>query len=286
MMNKYQRKVVALCFLVGAFSYFSCGTAKSLSEQKENNPVSKEMLNNNNPVIAHRGAWKGAGHPQNSLASFKAAIQMKCFGSETDVHMTDDGALVINHDPTYHGMDVQKSKLSDLRKVSLSNGEKLPEMKDFLQVIAQQDQTKLVIEIKPSERGEKWAMSTTQKVLDAVKKYKAAKHVLYISFDYNICKEIVRLQPEAEVQYLYGNKTPAQVKEDGLAGLDYHYSVYRKHPEYIKQAKHLEVQLDAWTVDDAENMDWLLENGFEYITTNEPELLFERAAKLSSEKTQ
>jgi len=33
-------------------------------------------------------------------------------------------------------------------------------------------------------------------------------------------------------------------------------------------------------VNDAATMDWLLANGFDFITTNEPELLFERA-KLS-----
>ena len=35
-----------------------------------------------NQVIAHRGAWKNTGHPQNSLASFRAAAEMGCHGSE------------------------------------------------------------------------------------------------------------------------------------------------------------------------------------------------------------
>lgn len=36
---------------------------------------------NDNQVIAHRGAWKNTGHPQNSLASFRAAAEMGCHGS-------------------------------------------------------------------------------------------------------------------------------------------------------------------------------------------------------------
>ena len=58
----------------------------------------------NNKVIAHRGAWKNTGTPQNSIASLKAAIALGCAGSETDVHMTADSALVINHDPEWGGL--------------------------------------------------------------------------------------------------------------------------------------------------------------------------------------
>ena len=43
-----------------------------------------------NHVIAHRGAWKETGLPQNSLASFKAAAEMGCHGSECDVWLTID----------------------------------------------------------------------------------------------------------------------------------------------------------------------------------------------------
>ena len=46
-------------------------------------PVAPEF--HDNPVISHRGAWKETGHPQNSLASFKAAAELGCHGSECDV---------------------------------------------------------------------------------------------------------------------------------------------------------------------------------------------------------
>ena len=58
-------------------------------------------------------------------------------------------------------------------------------------------------------------------------------------------------------------------------GLDYHYSVFKKHPEWVKEAKDNNIVLNAWTVNTAKDMKWLIENKFDYITTNEPELLFE-----------
>ncbi|HQG57143.1 MAG TPA: glycerophosphodiester phosphodiesterase family protein, partial [Bacteroidales bacterium] len=45
-------------------------------------------------VIAHRGAWKKNGHPQNSIASLRNAIELKVDGSEFDVRITSDDSLV------------------------------------------------------------------------------------------------------------------------------------------------------------------------------------------------
>ena len=51
---------------------------------------------------------------------------------------------------------------------------------------------------------------------------------MYISFSYDILKKIVKLNPKAETQYLDGNKSPEQLKADGISGADYHFSVFQK----------------------------------------------------------
>src|SRR5690606_10674454 len=91
-----------------------------------------------------------------------------------------------------------------------------------------------------------------------------------------ILKRIHELDPSAATQYLTGDKSPAEVKAAGITGLDYHYSVYKQHPEWIEQARQLGLILNAWTVNDAETMDWLLAQNFNFITTDHPELLLER----------
>ncbi|HSV10148.1 MAG TPA: glycerophosphodiester phosphodiesterase family protein [Hanamia sp.] len=253
---------------------------------KQNNKViskkSFTLLQNNfhqNKVIAHRGAWKNTGAPQNSLESLKAAIALGCVGSETDLHMTEDSALVINHDPVWAGLPVQKSTLSDLQKTQLSNGESLPLFEDFLKTIQQQHSTKLILEIKPSEKGRDWANATVKKVLEKIQEMQAQAWMVYISFDYEILKEILRREPSAIVQYLNGDKTPEQLKQDGIQGADYHYSVFQKHPEWIKSAKENDIALNVWTVNEEKELNWFLENDFDFITTNEPELLFEKIGK-------
>ncbi len=232
-----------------------------------------------NQVIAHRGAWKNNNLPENSTASLKAAIALGCAGSETDVHMTADSFLIINHDNEWNGLTIQKSSLTDLRKKKLADGEPLPLLRDFLSIIKQQKNTKLILEIKPSVRGKEWADETVQKIVRMVQKEHAQPWIVYISFDYEMLEEVLRLEPSANTQYLNGDKAPEQLKQDGIKGADYHYSVFQKHPEWIQAAKENKIDLNAWTVNEEKIMDWLMANGFNFITTNEPELLFKVVRK-------
>ena len=229
---------------------------------------------NHNKVIAHRGAWKNSGTPENSIAALKAAIALNCAGSETDVHMTADSALVINHDNEWGGLTVQRSTLEDLRKKYLPNGEPLPLLQDFLTTIKQQSGTRLILEIKPSVRGKEWSDATVQRVVNIVHLMQAQAWVTYISFDYGMLKEVLRLEPSANVQYINGDKSPQQLKQDCIKGADYHFSVFQKHPEWIESGKRNKIDLNAWTVNEEKDMSFLLANDLDFITTNEPELLF------------
>ena len=82
--------------------------------------------------------------------------------------------------------------------------------------------------------------------------------------------------PKAPLQYLSGDKAPEAVKADGIEGIDYHYSVFDAHPDWAAQAKKQKMALNAWTVNDPAIMDKLLDQGFDFITTNEPELLLKK----------
>lgn len=229
-----------------------------------------------NSVIAHRGAWKKLGLPENSIASLKHAIALGCMGAEFDVRMTADDVLIINHDPHYNKLDIEKTTYKELKKFKLSNGEVLPTLRQYLLAgLKNNTNTKIVCEIKPSATKERGQL-ITERVVKLVKELKADNMLVYISFDYDILKKIVQLDPKAPTQYLEGNKSPDQLKADGISGADYYFTVFQTHPDWITSAKKNKIALNAWTVNNADDMDWLLANGFDFITTNEPELLFER----------
>ncbi|TPG32115.1 glycerophosphodiester phosphodiesterase family protein [Flavobacterium pectinovorum] len=233
-----------------------------------------------NAVVAHRGAWKKNNFPENSIASLRHAIDLKLAGSEFDVWRTADDSLVINHDAHFNKLLIEETNYQDLIKFKLSNGEKLPTLHEYITEGKKNNKhTLLVCEIKPSEISKERGQKTALKTVETIKKLHAEKITAYISFDYEILKQIRQIDPKTSLQYLEGNKSPKEVKTDNISGIDYHYSVFQKHPEWIKEAKDNKVTLNVWTVNDADVMDWIIGNNFDYITTNEPELLNERLKK-------
>lgn len=261
-------KVKAVLFLL-IIGLFSCHSALKTTTNSSNKL--------SNQVIAHRGAWKKNNLPENSIASFKEAIRLGCAGSEFDVRMTSDDSLIINHDPHYNKLQIEKTTYAELTRFNLSNGEKLPTLREYILAgNANNPGTKLICEIKPSdvskERGKAIAVNTVR----LFKELKADGNVIYISFDYDILKQILAVNPKANTQYLNGDKSPDQLKADNIKGADYHFSVFKNKPEWIRSAKELNIDLNAWTVNEAADMDWLLANEFDCITTNEPELLFDK----------
>lgn len=234
----------------------------------------------NNTIVAHRGAWKSKGLPENSIASLRHAIELGCTGAEFDVHMTADDSLVVNHNDDFYKLQIEKSKYADLIAFTLSNGEKLPTLREYLLAgINKNNTTRLVCEIKPSIISKEKGMIIAEKVAHLAHELNLGKNIVYISFDYEILKRIIEIIPSAQTQYLAGDKSPEQVKADKITGIDYHYSVFKLHPEWIENAKRNHILLNAWTVNTADDMDWLIANDFNFITTNEPELLFERINK-------
>lgn len=226
-----------------------------------------------NKVVAHRGAFKKNNFPENSIASLREAIRLGCTGSEFDVRMTADDTLMINHDPHYQKLDIEKTSYAELSKTPLSNGERIPTLREYLLAgLKDNHQTRLVVEIKPSASKERGQI-IAERVIKLVRELSAEAMVVYISFDYDICKKLKSIDPKSSVQYLNGDKTPKQLKDDGMDGADYNIAVFKKFPEWIAMAKENKIILNAWTVNSQEDMKWLLDQKFDFITTNEPELL-------------
>ncbi len=229
-----------------------------------------------NTVVAHRGAFKKNNLPENSVVSLREAIRLGCTGSEFDVRMSADDSLIINHDPHFNKLEIEKSTYKELTAFSLSNGEKLPTLQEYLLAGMQSNKhTRLVLEIKPSGISKDRGRLIAARVLELVKKLQASPWIVYISFDYDILKELRRLDPAVSLQYLEGNIAPAQLKADGINGADYHFSVFKTKPHWIREAKENGIALNAWTVNDSTTMNWLLKEGFDFITTNEPEMLMQ-----------
>ena len=228
-----------------------------------------------NKVIAHRGAWKNTNVAENSVASLNHAVAMGCEGSEFDVRMSADSVLFVNHDPDIQGISIAKTASSQLNTIKLAHGEAFPTLDIFLKAGMGQTKTKLILEIKASELGKENSLAATRKIVKMVEDLQAQAWVDYISFDYDVCTAVMQLAPYAKVAYLNGDKTPTELAQAYFYGLDYHFKVFQKNPEWLKEAKQKKLTINVWTVNEKAMLEGFLKENVDFITTNEPEMLLE-----------
>lgn len=225
-------------------------------------------------VIAHRGYWKTNGSAQNSIAALVKADSIHCYGSEFDVWLAADDQLVVNHDPTFQTQSMESSPSTLLTTLKLDNGERLPTLAKYLRT-AKKLHTRLILELKAHSTPERETKAIEQ-IVDMVKKFGLEDRMEYITFSLHATKEFIRLAPAGTPVFnLDGKLTPRELKEMGCAGPDYHLSVFRKKPGWIKECHDLGLKVNAWTVNSPEDMKWLIDNNVDFITTNEPVLLQE-----------
>jgi glycerophosphoryl diester phosphodiesterase len=225
-------------------------------------------------IIAHRGAWKKSGLPQNSIAALKKSEESGCDGCELDVHLTADGVVVVNHDHDFHGTPIEESTYPELCSIKHSNGETIPTLEEFLSHAS----IPLFLEIKASLISVQRSLELTTQTVATVKKSTFKESLSYISFNEEILKKVLLEDSSATVFLLNGKLTPAQLKENVWHGLAYNTKVLRANPHWITEAQQLSLVTNVWTVNDVENMRWFLDSGIDFIYTDEPELLFKISA--------
>ena len=219
-------------------------------------------------VIAHRGFWKTEGSAQNSITALEKAAEEKLYGSEFDVQVTLDGKLIVNHDAKFQGFVIAETPYKQLKKIRLQNGEKLPNLKKYLKKGKKLD-IQLILEIK-SHKSKEVEDKMAADIVKMVKKMGLEKQVEYIAFSLNVCEQLAKLTPESEIAYLNGDIAPTELKKKGINGIDYHYNVIEKHPEWVKEAHDLGMKVNVWTVNKEDMMKKLIDRKVDYITTDQP----------------
>ena len=224
-------------------------------------------------IVAHRGFWncEEAGYAKNSIAALRCAQEAGCWGSEFDVNMTADGELIVFHDGSVEGKSIEKNPYSAFTYYRLKNGEPIPTLDQYLEQAKKYPKTVLVFELKPHSTPQ-----VEDKFIElSVKKLKEhklfdPKRVIFISFSFHMCEVIAQKYPQFTVQYLGGNKSPKEVREKGINGIDYHHGSLKKNPTWTKEAKDLKMTRNAWTVNDKKIMGEMYKMGIDFITTDNP----------------
>ena len=231
-------------------------------------------------IIANGGYHTHASSgSKNTMSALKAAQKAKFYGSECDINLTKDNELVVVN----HGMhpsnkakvkaDPQRSTLEKLLSIPYANGEYICTIEEYLARAAKKPATKLILELKGQDSIER-ENTLVDKTLAAVEKAGLQNNVEYISFRPWICFELAKKAPQgSSIQYLAGNYDPMYVKGMGCTAIDYNYKVLKKKKGWIKQAHKLGLNVNTWTVNKEEDIRWCIQNGVDFITTDQPALV-------------
>lgn len=233
------------------------------------------LANGKAKVVAHRGFWATEGSPQNSIRALVKADSIGCWGSEFDVWMTQDGKLVVNHDDNINGIVIETSTSKEVTAQKLANGEHVPYLSAYLDAFRKHPNLKVVCELK-AHKDKEVERKAVHQILKMMKKKGLTNRAVYISFSLQATKEFIKYAPKGtEVYYLNGELSPAELKAIGCAGPDYHLNCFHKNPNWIKECHDLGLKVNIWTVNKKEDLQWCIDNGADFITTNDPLLLQE-----------
>ena len=224
-------------------------------------------------IVAHRGFWncEQAGYAKNSIAALRCAQENGFWGSEFDVNMTADSVLIVFHDGKVDGKTIEKYPYSEFKDVTIANGEKIPTLDQYLEQGLKYPETMLVFELKPHSCKEVEDVFVNLSIAK-LEEYGLLnpKRVMFISFSYHMCCRIAELLPGFTVQYLNGEKSPQKVNEDGVTGIDYHFTIFSLKPKWAEEARKLKMTTNAWTVNKEDKMKQVMDQGIMYITTDNP----------------
>ncbi|WP_394759082.1 glycerophosphodiester phosphodiesterase [Flavobacterium sp.] len=144
--------------------------------------------------IGHRGA-KGYV-AENTLASFKKALELRLDGIELDVHLSSDAEIMVIHDQTVNRTTIGNGFVKDFTSVELKQFG-IPTLIEVLDLINQE--CFVNIEIKDAK--------TTKLVVELIQNYSSKNHwnvekFIVSSFDWTVLKEISQLNSKIKIGVL------------------------------------------------------------------------------------
>ena len=229
--------------------------------------------------IAHRGA--SALAPENTIAAFERAVELGAGVIELDLHMSQDGELVVIHDDTLDRTTdgsgpVHQRSLAELMRLDAGRwfgegfaGQRIPRLDEVLDRFA--GKVPLALEVKA---GSTFFPGIEEKVVSALRERAAIDHAAVASFDHYALRRLKEIEPTIRTAALLVGR-PVSVsaiagpaKADGLA-LEASF-VTKTEVEACRAAG---LQIVVWVVNEPAQMRHFINLGVDGIITDRPDLL-------------
>lgn len=218
-------------------------------------------------VVGHRGAMGYA--PENTLASFKKAIELRVDAVELDARVCKSGELVVMHDEkvdrTTNGRGrVSEMELGELQELDAGEGERIPLLKEILDLVNRR--VKVVIEIKDE--------GTAEMIVRVIENYVSKgwnqSDFLIHSFSLGELKRVRRTNPKIKTGVLVDSLDDLEsAKKIGAfyVGLPFEF-VDKK---IVKKVHSFGLKIYVWAVNDSKVMERMEGFGVDGVFSNYPD---------------
>lgn len=248
-------------------------------------------------IFGHRGS--AGTHPENTMPSFQAAVDLGVRYLETDAHMTRDGEIVVSHDGdvsricgrpgVIKEMDFVEVAKADAGYAFTLDGKEFPFRGKGLciprlaELLATFPNAFFNIDLKPED------VSITESVLRVIDAAKMRRRVLLASEHQNRLDEVRAMAPGIATSFGYleiaafmqaiASRDPAyEPAGDALQIPPEYYQWKLVTPETIAMAHRQGVEVHIWTLNDEPTMREMLALGVDGIMSDFPSLALKVAA--------
>jgi glycerophosphoryl diester phosphodiesterase len=194
--------------------------------------------------VAHRGAPRE--RIENTLPGFLLALERGADAIELDVHVSEDGEVVVHHDYAFKEHVIASSTWKDLSALDLGNGASIPRLADVLDAVG--DHATTYIELK--------GVHIEHAVIEVARKH-GHRYALH-SFDPDAIARVAAEAPDMARGILLDREMPH-------ADVELRRVVRRLQPRDVwphwslidetlmQAARELGVRVIAWTVNSSES---------------------------------
>ena len=254
---------------------------KSVSKSPKKWYVEDMMYNSNmqTTIYAHRGV--SACHPENTLEAFSAAVEQGADGIELDVHLTQDGEIVVAHDERLERVSdgtgyINDHTLEELKTLNFGklfpNGPvcRIPLLSEVFSLI-KPSSLALNVELKTTERV---YPELPEKLTALTREYAMEERVIYSSFNHYSLMQIKKIDPGAKIGLLYdlGVVDPwVYAKYLGADAIHPHYYIIAMLPETVARCHEHGIKVNVWTAEDDETIKLMFKCAVDGIITDKPD---------------
>jgi glycerophosphoryl diester phosphodiesterase len=224
-------------------------------------------------IFAHRGAAGQA--PENTLASFRLALEQHCDVIELDIHLSKDNQIVVCHDEsvtrTSNGSGlIRGMTAAEIKKLDAGSWfdpkfaeEKMPLLSEVFELVP--SEIGINIELKKDYGGQ------LQLLIELVRHYNRMDSVIFSSFDHKLLYRLKQMTPEAKVSLVYDCKMFDPVQMIRHFGEDI-YSIHANYlmidKEDIAAVRQNGQHVIVWTCNRAEEIKTLFDMGVSGVITD------------------